>query len=101
MQAVLRRLGPQRSVGAHAASSTAKPSPPAIPCAENAKAGRAVVLTTHSMEEADILGDQIAIMARGRWAGLRCVPLRLASAGRCGAGWPLGGGRRALRLQCA
>ena len=25
---------------------------------------RAVVLTTHSMEEADILGDRIAIMAK-------------------------------------
>lgn len=30
-----------------------------------AKPGRAIVLTTHSMEEADILGDRIAIMARG------------------------------------
>ncbi len=26
----------------------------------------AVILTTHSMEEADILGDRVAIMARGR-----------------------------------
>jgi len=33
---------------------------------ESAKAGRAIVLTTHSMEEADILGDRIGIMARGR-----------------------------------
>ena len=33
---------------------------------EGAKSGRAIVLTTHSMEEADILGDSIAIMARGR-----------------------------------
>jgi ABC-type multidrug transport system ATPase subunit len=33
---------------------------------QDAKKGRAVVLTTHSMEEADILGDRIAIMARGR-----------------------------------
>lgn len=31
-----------------------------------AKPGRAIVLTTHSMEEADILGDRIAIMARGQ-----------------------------------
>ena len=29
---------------------------------EAAKPGRAIVLTTHSMEEADILGDRIAIM---------------------------------------
>jgi len=33
---------------------------------ESAKKGRVIVLTTHSMEEADILGDQIAIMARGK-----------------------------------
>lgn len=33
---------------------------------EAAKKGRAIVLTTHSMEEADILGDRIAIMARAR-----------------------------------
>lgn len=32
---------------------------------QDAKPGRAIVLTTHSMEEADILGDRIAIMARG------------------------------------
>jgi ABC-type multidrug transport system ATPase subunit len=33
---------------------------------EAAKKNRIVVLTTHSMEEADILGDSIAIMARGK-----------------------------------
>ena len=33
---------------------------------EAAKKGRVIVLTTHSMEEADILGDKVAIMARGR-----------------------------------
>ena len=33
---------------------------------EAAKKGRAIVLTTHSMEEADILGDRIAIMVRAR-----------------------------------
>ena len=31
--------------------------------------GRAVVLTTHSMDEADELSDRIAIMARGRLKG--------------------------------
>lgn len=31
---------------------------------QDAKIGRAIVLTTHSMEEADILGDRIAIMAK-------------------------------------
>ena len=30
------------------------------------RAGRVIVLTTHSMEEADLLADRIAIMARGR-----------------------------------
>ena len=33
---------------------------------EAAKNRRVIVLTTHSMEEADILGDSIAIMARGK-----------------------------------
>ncbi len=37
---------------------------------EQFKSGRAIVLTTHSMEEADILGDRIAIIARGR---MRCI----------------------------
>eukprot|EP00960_Hanusia_phi_P066607 766433-Hanusia_phi.AAC.1 len=38
---------------------------------EAAKQDRCVVLTTHSMEEADILGDRIGIMAKGRlrWDG--------------------------------
>ena len=35
--------------------------------------GRAVVLTTHSMEEADILADRLAIIAKGR---LRCIGTR-------------------------
>ena len=30
------------------------------------KAGKIVILTTHYMDEADILGDRIAIMAEGR-----------------------------------
>ena len=37
---------------------------------EAAKKDRCVILTTHSMEEADILGDKIGIMAKGR---LRCI----------------------------
>jgi ABC-type multidrug transport system ATPase subunit len=37
---------------------------------EEFKKGRIVVLTTHSMEEADILGDRIAIMAHGRLRAL-------------------------------
>ncbi|KAH8940361.1 hypothetical protein BDL97_15G085100 [Sphagnum fallax] len=51
---------------------------------EASKKGRAIVLTTHSMEEADILGDRVAIMARGK---LRCIgtPIRLKT--RFGAGY--------------
>ncbi|KAG0229733.1 ATP-binding cassette sub- A member 1 [Actinomortierella wolfii] len=33
---------------------------------EKFKKGRIIVLTTHSMEEADVLGDRICIMAHGR-----------------------------------
>jgi len=51
---------------------------------EKFKRGRVIVLTTHSMEEADILGDQIAIMALGK---LRAIgaPIRLKS--KYGAGY--------------
>ncbi|KAK9828716.1 hypothetical protein WJX72_001692 [[Myrmecia] bisecta] len=49
-----------------------------------AKARCAVVLTTHSMEEADILGDRIAIMARGR---LRCIGSGLHLKQRFGSGY--------------
>jgi ABC-type multidrug transport system ATPase subunit len=49
-----------------------------------AKKGRAVVLTTHSMEEADILGDRIAIMAKGR---LRCIGTSIRLKSRFGAGY--------------
>ena len=34
------------------------------------KAGRAIILTTHSMEEADLLCDKIAIMAEGDLAAV-------------------------------
>ncbi|KDD71209.1 hypothetical protein H632_c5552p0, partial [Helicosporidium sp. ATCC 50920] len=53
---------------------------------EAAKRDRAIVLTTHSMEEADILGDKIAIMARGRLKALG-TPLRLKQ--RFGTGYQL------------
>lgn len=32
--------------------------------------GRSIILTTHFMDEADVLGDRVAIMANGR---LQCV----------------------------
>eukprot|EP00002_Diphylleia_rotans_P030496 TRINITY_DN6270_c0_g1_i4.p1 TRINITY_DN6270_c0_g1~~TRINITY_DN6270_c0_g1_i4.p1 ORF type:complete len:1633 (-),score=415.86 TRINITY_DN6270_c0_g1_i4:245-5143(-) len=35
---------------------------------QNLKSGRTIVLTTHFMDEADLLGDRIAIMSRGRLA---------------------------------
>ncbi|GLC34108.1 hypothetical protein PLESTB_000838300 [Pleodorina starrii] len=53
---------------------------------QEAKTGRAIVLTTHSMEEADILGDRIAIMARGK---LRCVGTSLRLKQRFGSGYTL------------
>ena len=51
---------------------------------EDAKKGRAIVLTTHSAEEAHLLSDRIGILAKGR---LRCIgpPKRLTS--RFGAGF--------------
>ncbi|GAB4824042.1 hypothetical protein N2152v2_011088 [Parachlorella kessleri] len=53
---------------------------------ERAKPGRAIVLTTHSMEEADILGDNVAIMARGRVCAFGST-LRLKQ--RFGSGYQL------------
>jgi energy-coupling factor transporter ATP-binding protein EcfA2 len=58
---------------------------------QEAKPGRAIVLTTHSMEEADILGDRIGIMARGRLQALGSS-IRLKQ--KFGSGYqvrPLGG----------
>eukprot|EP01026_Neomeris_dumetosa_P039658 TRINITY_DN3260_c0_g1_i6.p1 TRINITY_DN3260_c0_g1~~TRINITY_DN3260_c0_g1_i6.p1 ORF type:complete len:980 (-),score=135.90 TRINITY_DN3260_c0_g1_i6:302-3241(-) len=54
---------------------------------QDAKKGRAIVLTTHSMEEADILGDVVGIMARGR---LRCLGSSLRLKQKFGAGYLLG-----------
>jgi len=53
---------------------------------EEAKPGRSIVLTTHSMEEADILGDKISIMAKGR---IRCVGSSLRLKQRFGAGYKI------------
>ncbi|KXZ51812.1 hypothetical protein GPECTOR_11g253 [Gonium pectorale] len=53
---------------------------------QESKPGRAIVLTTHSMEEADILGDRIAIMARGK---LRCIGTSLRLKQRFGSGYSL------------
>lgn len=51
---------------------------------DRAKQSRAIVLTTHSMEEADILGDRIGIMVRGR---LQCVGTSLRLKSRFGSGY--------------
>ncbi|OQR91076.1 ATP-binding Cassette (ABC) Superfamily, partial [Achlya hypogyna] len=50
----------------------------------NNRSNRIVVLTTHFMDEADILGDRIAIMAEGQ---LRCVGSSLFLKNRYGAGY--------------
>ena len=37
---------------------------------EKLKKNRSIILTTHSMEEADILGDRVCVMVKGR---LKCI----------------------------
>ena len=39
-------------------------------CINRFKKGRVIVLTTHSMEEADILGDKVAVMSAGQLQAL-------------------------------
>nr|GEU87189.1 ABC transporter A family member 2-like [Tanacetum cinerariifolium] len=51
---------------------------------ENAKKGRAIILTTHSMEEADILSDRIGIMTKGR---LSCIGNSIRLKSRFGTGY--------------
>ena len=53
---------------------------------KNNKEGRIVVLTTHYMEEADVLADRIAIMSNG---GLRCCGSSLYLKSRYGVGYYL------------
>ena len=53
---------------------------------EKKKAGRLIILTTHSMEEADRLSDRIAIMASGR---LQCCGSSLFLKRTYGAGYSL------------
>jgi len=53
---------------------------------EAAKAGRVIVLTTHSMEEADVLADRIGIMSKGR---LRCLGTPLHLKNKFGTGYRL------------
>lgn len=52
----------------------------------NAKQGRVIVLTTHFMDEADLLGDRIAIMSEGK---LRCCGSSLFLKSTYGIGYNL------------
>ncbi|KAL5032325.1 hypothetical protein RTP6_000451 [Batrachochytrium dendrobatidis] len=51
---------------------------------EKFKKGRVIILTTHSMEEADVLGDKIAIMSKGR---LRAINNSIALKTKFGTGY--------------
>lgn len=53
---------------------------------KNNKDGRIVVLTTHYMDEADVLGDRIAIMAEGN---VQCTGSSLFLKKRYGVGYNL------------
>ena len=50
------------------------------------KEGRIVILTTHYMDEADVLGDRIGIMAKGK---LRCLGSPLFLKNRFGVGYKI------------
>ena len=50
------------------------------------KRDRIVILTTHYMDEADVLGDRIGIMAKGQ---LMCLGSSLFLKNRFGAGYKL------------
>ena len=50
------------------------------------KSGRIVILTTHYMDEADILGDRICIMAEG---AVKCCGTPLFLKNRFGVGYNL------------
>jgi ABC-type multidrug transport system ATPase subunit len=61
-----------------------------------AKQQAAVVLTTHSMEEADALGDRIAIMVRGR---MRVLGGSLTLKQKYGNGYQVGVAHHALHCR--
>jgi ABC-type multidrug transport system ATPase subunit len=50
------------------------------------KKGRVIILTSHSMEEADLLGDRIGVMADGH---LRCIGTSLHLKNKFGLGYRL------------
>ena len=53
---------------------------------KNYKNGRAIILTTHYMDEADVLGDRIGIMNKGE---MKCLGSSLFLKKRFGAGYKL------------
>ena len=55
-------------------------------CINRAKKGRVIILTTHSMEEADILGDRVAVMSGGQ---LSCIGTSLHLKNKFGGGFRL------------
>ena len=53
---------------------------------KNYRNDRIIILTTHYMDEADVLGDRIGIMAKGK---IRCLGSSLFLKNRFGAGYKL------------
>ena len=53
---------------------------------KNYRSNRIIILTTHYMDEADVLGDRIGIMAKGK---IRCLGSSLFLKNRFGAGYKL------------
>jgi ABC-type multidrug transport system ATPase subunit len=53
---------------------------------KNYRSDRIIILTTHYMDEADVLGDRIAIMAKGQ---MMCLGSSLFLKKRFGAGYKL------------
>ena len=53
---------------------------------EKQSKGKAIILTTHSMEEADVLCDRIGIMAHGL---MQCIGTAASLKMRFGAGYTL------------
>jgi hypothetical protein len=79
--AIIRRLRPQPPSQTDTADTINRPNQP--------NRHNRQVLTTHSMEEADVLGDRIAIIAGGR---LRCLGHSLVGAWFVFEGWGWGWG---------
>ncbi|KAF9431092.1 ATP-binding cassette sub- A member 2 [Podila epigama] len=62
---------------------------------QESKVGRAILLTTHSMEEADALGDRIAILSKGR---LQTLGSSMFLKNRFGPGYRLNLEKRRMML---